>query len=168
MAVWQSILFIRKAVHVHGRVFSGCLIFGCMHIARFFQPACDVGHYFFLIVFLEAAVLGAGSGVKLYPWCFRGLLSWEPSPGSPAEGHFFFFLICSVPPPLCAPRLDFSLLWSGCRFNSLGDGALGPTGGMETPQPCPGLKTKKGKTFSERTNRYFLSAPSWQRAQPPW
>ena len=53
---------IRKAVHVNCRVFTDCLIFDCMHLARFFQPVYGVGRYFFLgCIFLEAAVLGAGS-----------------------------------------------------------------------------------------------------------
>lgn len=44
----------------------------------------------------------------------------------------------------CTPRLEFSLLWSGCWFNSLGDGALG----LQVSWKPPSLGKKEGKTFS--------------------
>ena len=88
-----------------------------MHIARFFQPACDIGHYSFLIVFLEAAVLGAGSWEPLesnFTLGVLGVCSAESLPWGVLLRviFFFFFNLFGPPTPVCPQAGFFStVVW---------------------------------------------------------
>lgn len=134
----------------------------------------------------ELSNLSVGLGVLVVsPSCPSWSSLWREWPwglaaGNPGSGTFFPFTVgnlvfLGVYPAQRLPRAllraslyllshcpphppdagSFSSV-SGYWFCSLGDSTLGSAGVMETPQPCPSLRKKEGKTFGSQTNRYFL------------
>lgn len=141
------------------------------------HPACGIGRFgcfqlpSLLIISVEGVALGLAAGNpgnQTFPFTVGNLVflgvprAKRLLPGALLKVSLY--LLSNTPPPPI-PRLDFSLLWSGCGFSSLGDSALGSAGVMETPQPCP----EGGENFFiARQTGISCQVPSCQRNQPPW